>query len=154
MEGPKCSGVIVLDTSHMKEGDVAGFSAFNGHSGLLSVIADGNKKYLTMNTNIVDLRNSDKAILGVEKSEKERVELKQNRIYLRIDGDFRLGQDIATFYYSFDNKAWKKIGTDFKMRFDYMKLFMGTKFALFNYATKELGGYVDIDFFHYTKDGK
>lgn len=27
MEGPKCSGVIVLDTSHMKEGDVAGFSA-------------------------------------------------------------------------------------------------------------------------------
>ena len=107
-----------------------------------------------MNTNIVDLRNSDKAILGVEKSEKERVELKQDMIYLRIDGDFRLGQDIATFYYSLDNKAWKKIGTDFKMRFDYMKLFMGTKFALFNYATKELGGYVDIDFFHYTKDRK
>ena len=154
MEGPRCSGIAALDVSHMKDGDVAGFSAFNGHSGLLSVVVEGNKKYLTMNTNIVDLRNSDKAILGVEKSEKERVELKQDMIYLRIDGDFRLGQDIATFYYSLDNKAWKKIGTDFKMRFDYMKLFMGTKFALFNYATKELGGYVDIDFFHYTKDQK
>ena len=154
MEGPRCSGIAALDISHMKDGDVAGFSAFNGHSGLLSVVVEGNKKYLTMNTNIVDLRNSDKAILGVEKFEKERVELKQDMIYLRIDGDFRLGQDIATFYYSLDNKAWKKIGTDFKMRFDYMKLFMGTKFALFNYATKELGGYVDIDFFHYTKDRK
>ncbi|MEB3375161.1 hypothetical protein SFC43_24830 [Bacteroides sp. CR5/BHMF/2] len=28
---------------------------------------------------------------------------------------------------------------------------MGTKFAIFNYATKTKGGYVDIDFFHYKK---
>lgn len=36
-------------------------------------------------------------------------------IYLRLDGDFRLNKDIASFYYSYDNKDWKKIGTDFKM---------------------------------------
>ena len=35
------------------------------------------------------------------------------------------------------------------MIFDYKKLFMGTKFAVFNYATKTEGGYVDVDFFEY-----
>lgn len=30
----------------MKDGDVAGFSAFNGDSGVLSVIEKGNKKYI------------------------------------------------------------------------------------------------------------
>lgn len=70
-------------------------------------------------------------------------------IYLRLDGDFRLNKDIASFYYSYDNEDWKKIGTDFKMIFDYRRFFMGTKFALFNYATKSLGGFVDIDFFNY-----
>jgi len=31
------------------------------------------------------------------------------------------------------------------------KLFMGTKFAIFNYATKLLGGYVDLAFFEYER---
>lgn len=151
MEGPQCQGIVSLDVAHMKDGDVAGFSAFNGHSGLLSVIAEGNKKYLTMSTNVVDLRNSDKAILNVETEEKERVELNRNMVYLRIDCDFRLNRDMASFYYSFDRKDWKKIGTDFKMIFDYRKLFMGTKFAIFNYATKYIGGYIDVDSFEYKR---
>jgi beta-xylosidase len=89
--------------------------------------------------------------LGVDAEEKERVELKQDKIYLRIDTDFRVHKDIAAFYYSLDNKNWKKIGTDFKMIFDYRRFFMGTKFGIFNYATKQLGGYVDVDFFNYTR---
>ena len=151
MEGPQCSGVVALDISHMKDGDVSGFSAFNGDSGLLSIIAEGNKRYLTMSTAVVKLRDSDKAVLGVDAEEKERVELKQDKIYLRIDADFRVHKDIAAFYYSLDNKNWKKIGTDFKMIFDYRRFFMGTKFGIFNYATKQLGGYVDVDFFNYTR---
>ncbi len=104
-----------------------------------------------MSTNVVDLRNSDKAILNVETEEKERVELNRNMVYLRIDCDFRLNRDMASFYYSFDRKDWKKIGTDFKMIFDYRKLFMGTKFAIFNYATKYIGGYIDVDSFEYKR---
>jgi hypothetical protein len=37
------------------------------------------------------------------------------------------------------------------MTFDWQCFFMGTKFALFNYATKKTGGYVDIDAFDYNK---
>lgn len=151
MEGPVCRGIVSIDLSQMKDGDVAGLAAFNGHSGLLSVTKKGDKKYLTMSTNVVDLSDKEKAILDVEVEEKEKVELAQNIIYLRINGDFNLNKDIATFYYSLDNENWTKIGDDFKMRFDYRKLFMGTRFAIFNYATKEEGGYIDVDFFDYKR---
>ena len=151
MEGPRCSGVVALDISKMKDGDVAGFSAFNGNSALLSVVMDGNKKYLTMSTNVVDLDAASKAINGVHVEEKARVELSKNIIYLRIDCDFNLNKDIATFSYSLDNVNWIPIGTEFKMIFDYKKLFMGTKFAIFNYATKSIGGFVDVDYFKYNR---
>lgn len=152
MEGPKCKATVSLDISNMKDGDVAGFSAFNGHSGLLSVVKEGDAKRLVMSTSVVNFDNTpNKAIASVDVEEKEQVELNQNIIYLRIEGDFTPKRDIATFYYSLDNKEWKKIGTDFKMRFDYTKLFMGSKFAIFNYATKSLGGYVDVDYFDYER---
>lgn len=151
MEGPECSGVIAMEVSNMKEGDVAGFSAFNGDAALLSVTMKNGRKYLTMSTDSVSLGDPSKAVLGVKSEEKERVELNQSIFYLRIDGDFRLNRDIAVCYYSLDNKTWKRIGTDFKMRFDYRRLFMGTKFAIFNYATQAVGGYVDIDFFEYLR---
>jgi len=153
MEGPKCSGGISMDISHMKAGYVAGFGAFNGHSGLLSVKMDGSKKYLIMSTNVVDLDNSaGKVIRGVDVEEKACINLSREKIYLRIDCYFSQHRDMAIFYYSLDNKKWTKFGTNFKMRFDYTKLFMGTRFAIFNYATKVVGGYVDVDFFHYKRE--
>lgn len=152
MEGPACSATASMDISRMKDGDVAGLCAFNGDSGLLSVVMSGDKKYLTMATNVVELNDSDKAILKVDAVEKEQIELTRNTVYLRIDCDFSQHRDLATFYYSLDNQHWVKIGQDFKMKFDYTKFFMGTRFAIFNYATKTRGGYVDIDFFRYQKD--
>jgi beta-xylosidase len=149
MEGPKCSGRVALDLSKMKDGDVAGFSAFNGDAGVLSVISEGKSKYLAMNSSSVSLDPSSKAITDVKVEEKGRVRLTKNIVYLRVDGDFNLNKDLATFYYSLDNKKWVPIGTEFKMIFDYKRFFMGSKFAIFNYATRSLGGYVDVDFFDY-----
>ena len=151
MEGPACSATVSMDISRMQDGDVAGLCAFNGDSGLLSVVMSGDKKYLTMATNVVELNGPEKTILKVDAIEKERIELTRNTIYLRIDCDFSQHRDLATFYYSLDNQHWAKIGQDFKMKFDYTKFFMGTRFAIFNYATKTSGGYVDVDFFHYQK---
>lgn len=151
MEGPRSSGMLALDVSHMQDGDVAGLAAFNGHSALLSVIQEGGEKYLTLSTHVVDLADDTKAVLGVETEEKARVPLHTNRVYLRVDADFNPGKDWATFFYSFDQQHWQAIGSPFKMRFDYRKLFMGTRFAIFNYATVKVGGFVDVDFFNYQR---
>jgi len=151
MEGPLCSGIVAMDVSNMKDGDLAGFGAFNGHSGLLTVVKQGDKKFITMNTNVVDLDDKTKAVLNVKAEEIARINLNQDQVFLRIDADFNLGKDLATFYYSLDNKTWIPIGNPYKMIFDYRKLFMGSKFAIFNYATKSVGGYVDVDYFKYEK---
>lgn len=151
MEGPKCTASVAIDLSHMKEGDVAGFSAFNGNSGVLAVLKENGKKCLTMSEQVVSLDDKSKAVTALDTKEKARVELSQDIIYLRIDGDFCPGKDIATFYYSLNGKDWTKIGSDFKMIFDYRRFFMGTKYAIFNYATQETGGYVDVDYFDYKR---
>jgi Beta-xylosidase len=152
MEGAKSTGIISLDISHMKNGDCAGFAAFNGNSGLLTVKMENSKKILVMETNSVQLDGKTKAVTGVDEQEMERIDLNQNIIYLKIETDFNLRKDLAYFYYSLDNENWQSIGKPFKMIFDYRRLFMGTRFAIFNYATQSLGGYVDVDFFNYDKE--
>lgn len=151
MEGPECNGIVKIDVSHMKDGDVAGFGAFNGHSGLLSIEKSNGKTELVMHTNVVNMERRTKNVLGVDNEEIQRVALNSPVVMLRINADFRPGRDIARFAYSTDGKSWTNIGSDFKMRFDYQRLFMGTRFAIYNYATREKGGYVDVDYFNYER---
>ena len=163
MEGPTCSGVVKMDISKMKDGDCAGFAAFNDGTGALAIRKQGRKLALQFEEWSVKLTQKDKTVEKENVNEKvvESVALdgKQPTIWLRIDGDFRPGErggkDAANFYYSLDGEQWTKIGTnDYKMRFNWQQFFMGSKFAIFCYATKKLGGWADIDSFTYNVDEK
>lgn len=151
MYAPTCSGTVALEFGHMRDGDVAGIAAFNGLSGVLAVEKTGKKAQLVMSTQDMKLEGNDKRVSGVDKKEQARIDLHTDRIYLRVCADFHKGKDLASFYYSLDNQTWTKIGSDCPMQFDHTRMFMGSKFALFNYATKSQGGYVDIDSFSYEK---
>ena len=159
MEGPSCSGIIVMDLSKMKDGDRAGLAAFNSATGALTVKKTGKKLTLEMNELKVELTDRNKEVKNVEEKTIESIELKQQKVWLRIDADFRPvktqgfmpGKDLATFYYSLDGETWTKMGSDYKMGFDWRRFFMGSKFGIFNYATKKAGGYVDIDTFDYRR---
>ena len=167
MEGPTCSGYIAMDISKMKDGDCAGLAAFNGDSGVLTIKKQGKKSVLEMSEQKVSLTDREKAVTNVEVKVIETVDLsaafksqtsksKSQIIYLRLDGDFQPGHhDVANFYYSLDGENWTQIGTkNYRMIFDYRRFFMGTKFGIFNYATKKAGGYVDVDAFVYSKSEK
>lgn len=166
MEGPVCSGYICMDLTKMKDGDCAGLSAFNGDSGVLAVKKNGKTLTLEMSEQKVTLTEREKAVTNVEETLVESVDItnlvnsKQPKIWLRLDGDFRPngrrgGKDAANFYYSLDGEDWIQIGTkDYRMIFDYRRFFMGTKFGIFNYATKKTGGYVDVDYFKYSCEAK
>lgn len=151
MEGPECEAEVKIDISKMKDGDVAGFGVFNGHSALLAVKKTGNKCVLSLDECTVNFSGDTKKVDSVDETERFSVPLKGKTVYLRIKGDFRKNRDIARFAYSTDGRKWIDIDGEFKMRFDYMRLFMGTRFAIFNYATKENGGYIDVDYFHYKR---
>lgn len=147
MMGPSSSAEVKLCLANMRDGDVAGFGAFNGLSGLLSVECKGKEKSLVMHTSEVSL-DGDKRVTGVSRKDFERVPIEGDVVYLKVSGDFNLGKDIASFAYSTDGKTWKPIGQDLKMKYDWQKLFMGSRYAIYNYATKKKGGYVDVDYFH------
>lgn len=161
MEGPTCSGAVKLDVSKMKDGDCAGLAAFNGDSGVLTIKKQGKKYVLEMSEQKVSLTDHEKAVTNVEEKVVEAVNLSSLHfspftLHLKITGDFRPGQhDVANFYYSLDGENWTQIGTkNYRMIFDYRRFFMGSKFAIFNYATKKKGGYVDVDEFAYSKTEK
>ena len=61
--------------------------------------------------------------------------------------DFRDKTDQGRFYYSPDGANWTPLGREIKMEYTLMEHFMGYRFALFNYATRQPGGYADFDWF-------
>lgn len=142
--GPTCSGYIKMDVTNMKNGDVAGLSAFAERYGYVAVKMEDNKKYIAM------AKYDDNDNVEAE-FEIERVELTGNEIYLRVDFDFTNSTDKAYFYYSLDGENWTRVGDILQMNY-YGLHFMGYRFAIFNYATAEAGGYVDVDFFRVSKE--
>jgi xylan 1,4-beta-xylosidase len=133
--GPVCSGQIAMEITNMKDGDVAGFAAFQKDYGYIAVKKGENSKSIVM----------VKASSSLE-AEIERIPLHQDRVYFRIDFDYRNQTDKAFFYYSFDGVVWKQIGNVLQMSYK-LDHFMGYRFALFSYAETTTGGFVDFDYF-------
>ncbi|MBQ9642062.1 MAG: family 43 glycosylhydrolase [Bacteroidaceae bacterium] len=147
--GPTCADTIIINATQMRDGDRTGLAALNGDSGILTIQREGKKIYLVFTEESVRLTPDTKAITDVERREVSRQEIpasKLKAIRLVMTGDFQPQRDAANFYYSIDGgKTYHHIGTtDYKMRFDYTRLFMGTRYAAFYYATRQTGGSVQL----------
>jgi len=129
--GPKCSGRIALDASGMKDGDVAGLSAFADSLGYVAVKKSGGS------LSVIQMQGT---------VQKASVAISQKRVFLRVDMDFTNRTDKATFFYSLDSTTWKPIGSTLQMSYT-LGMFMGYRFALFDFATATAGGYADFDWF-------
>lgn len=134
--GPVCAATTMLDASGMKDGDFAGLTAFQRKFGQVGVKVVNGQKYIFMVSNKTD-----------QPTELQSLPLSQNKVYLKIECDFRNRTDVANFFYSLDGKAWTTIGGPLKMEYTLMEHFMGYRFGLFNYATKEPGGFADFDWY-------
>lgn len=141
--GPTCSGKIKMDISGMKNGDYAGLAAFSYNYGYIAVKKEGTAAKLVM----VDAHNNQ-----AEKADKPTVaasvDCTSDIVYLKEDFNFA-GGDKVTFYYSFDGSTWTQLGAPMQLSYE-LTHFMGSKFAIFNYATKSTGGYADFDYFRVT----
>lgn len=143
--GPACFASTLADVSGMKEGDFAGLALLQKKYGLVGVKVENGSRYVVMVSSA-----SGTAV------EMKRIPLAQQTVCLKADCDFRNRADVARFYYSLDGKAWVPIGSELKMEYT-IPHFMGYRFGLFNYATKETGGYADFDWFRIgvnSMDGK
>lgn len=134
--GPQCSGTTFIDVSNMKEGDFAGLALLQRKYGQVGVKIDenGNRQIAMISS------ESGRAV------EIESVSLKQNTVFLKAECDFRDKADTANFFYSLDGKSWVRIGSKLKMSYT-IPHFMGYRFGLFMYASRQTDGFVDFDFF-------
>ncbi|RZK37876.1 MAG: glycoside hydrolase, partial [Pedobacter sp.] len=140
--GPFSSANIALDVQHMKNGDYAGLGILQKNFGQVGVkVIDGKKSILF--TDFTKEKNTTVSAIP----------LMQDRIFFKVDCDFTNRKDVATFFYSLDGKEWKSIGNSVKMSYT-IPHFMGYRFALFNYAQDEIGGFADFDYFHISQSKK
>ncbi|CAM4224138.1 beta-xylosidase [Paenibacillus endophyticus] len=133
--GPESSGSVALDVSHMKNGDYAGLGALQKEYGFVGVKMAGSSKSIVM----VD--GSTGAAV-----EAASVPFTADHVYFKVEFDYKNQTDKAYFYYSLNGTEWTAIGHTLQMHYT-LPHFMGYRFALFNYATKTTGGYVDFDYF-------
>jgi beta-xylosidase len=137
-----------MDFGNMKEGDIAGLAVFQDPYAYIGIKKVNGKIFIVM-------VNNGEAI--------DSTEVIGSTIYLRASAIYGSGASYyyskeaapgtgtASFSYSNDNQSFVKIGNELNMKFN-LKVFTGNKFCLFNYATKELGGYVDFDWFRTEAD--
>jgi beta-xylosidase len=133
--GPESSGEVKLDVSKMKAGDFAGVGLLQRDYAVIGISLKDEKKSIVM-----------KRAENGNEIEIQSIPLQEETIYLKAVCDFRNKIDQAKFYYSLDGNYWIQIGDILQMKYT-LPHFMGYRFALFNYATKETGGFVDFDYF-------
>ena len=144
--GPVCEGSVVLDVSHLKDGDYAGLCAMQSNYGFIAVTREGDEKYIVMLTSGETNRN---AIGGINGSDRQsgiecgRVKLEGDTVELMIRCDFRENVDMAEFFYRCGGE-WVKLGCDLHMLYT-LDHFMGYRYELCCFATKSSGGYADFD---------
>lgn len=134
--GPQCSATVAVDTSNMNDGDVAGLAAFQRRYGYVAVRMEGKARSIVMVSAESDTPG-----------ELQRVPTDRQTVFLAMECDYRNRKDEARFYYSHNEKDWTPIGKPLKMTYTVPQHFMGYRFALFNFATRTPGGFVDFDYF-------
>ena len=147
--GPQCWGHVAMEIDGMRDGDIAGFGAFHRSYGYLAVRVEGDKKYIVYRQRDGDSQdssfsNNDPWLETV----LEELDPSTTRVYFKTYFDYRsYNNEFAYFYYSTDSVNWINSGKSRKVQFGYPTHFDGCRFGIFNFATKEPGGYVDVDYF-------
>ena len=138
IKGKETTGTVRIDTRGLTEGDRAGICILQDPYAMICVEMVDGKLQLRWEQDKVRDENAKAA----EKT--QAIELPDSIIYLRAGMKYE--ENKAKFYYSTDNKTWKRLGSDTSQSFN-LSVFVGSRFGLFCYATKAKGGYADFDWF-------
>lgn len=133
--GPKSSAEISLELGGLKNGDVAGLGLLQSKYGLVGIRKEKDR------LSLISMKGEN----GKNWTE-ESIPYNSETVFLKVVCDFENKKDEAQFYFSEDGENWKSIGSILKMEYK-LTHFMGYRFALFNYATQETGGFADFDYF-------
>ena len=136
---PDNLGTVKLDVSGMNDGDVAGLAVFQDPYAWIGITQKQGRRYIVAGRS--DYEENGMKVPAVQNT---GVELTTDTVFLRAKVNF--GTSTASFLYSTDNVNWHIFGPTLHMRY-MLSVFVGNRFYLFNYATQQAGGHVDVDWF-------
>ena len=139
--GSASTATVRLDVSKLKEGDRAGICIFQDPYAQICVEKTGKKSYQLM-WKQDKVRNAGRGFEAAEKTMS--IKPKEGIVYLRAA--IHYGDNKAYFFYSLDGKNWERFGGETQQSFN-LTVFVGSRFGIFCYATKQQGGYADFDCF-------
>lgn len=138
------SAALELDVSRMADGDRAGLAAFRDRSAYVGVHRDGTSLQVAAVFNqTIDEWSGTTLDLGTL---KQTVPLPAGtkKVWFRASMDARAsGDHKARFEYSLDGAAFVAVGGVYDL-YTGWAFFLGYRWAVFNYATKALGGSVGV----------
>jgi len=157
--GPKCAAEVTLCGSELKEGDFAGLCTLQGDYGFIGITRKNGKLRLLMAE-----RKDIGQYVGMGTVDGEpahtmaEVPMTGDTVTFRAVCDFQTGRDLARFYYSEEEEVEGETRRFFKLGDNHMlyfKLdhFVGCRFGLFLFSTKETGGVAEFSKFRYFPEG-
>ncbi|MCW6006470.1 family 43 glycosylhydrolase [Micromonospora sp. CPCC 205371] len=147
IQGPTSTATIELDYSTMRDGDRAGLALLRDSSAWIGVKRDNGATRVTMVNGLTMDSSWNTTGTGTDVASAP---VSGGRIWLRVSADIRPGTGRqGRFSYSTDGTTFTPLGTAFVMGNDW-RFFMGYRYAMFNYATQDLGGAVTVRRFELT----
>lgn len=134
--GPTSVTTVMLDTRHLKDGDVAGLGNINVPCSWVGITKNGNETSIRCfwqgtNDTITALSSKDPKAFQT--------------VWLRLNGDF--DNDKARYAYSLDGKTFTDIGPEMRLSYQ-LCTFQGSRTALFAFNHRgKSGGYALFDNF-------
>lgn len=144
--GPSSTATIVLDITNMVDGDSAGFAAFRDWTAYIGITRNGST-YTVSNVQGA-LQNSSTWATITDGTTIASAPITSGKVWLRGVADL-IGTNSdhgVSFSYSTDGKIFSDLGSKYTMNTDY-SLFVGYRWAIFNFATKALGGSIFVSSF-------
>ncbi|GAA4261019.1 hypothetical protein GCM10022255_091980 [Dactylosporangium darangshiense] len=147
IQGPTSTATVELDASAMADGDRTGLALLRDSSAWIGLQRDGSSTRITMVNGLTMDSNWNTTGTGTEAA---GATVSGSHVWLRATADIRPGSGRqARFSYSTDGTNFTTLGPAFTLG-NAWQFFMGYRFAVFNYATRSLGGAVTVRRFDLT----
>lgn len=147
--GPKSTGTFCIDVSKMADGDRAGAALFRDRAAYIGVWKEGTASRIVMVNRLTLSEGSWRTVeRGTVAATGPTLPGGITKVWLRVEADitpaFQLPQErTTTFSYSTDGVTFTRLGPAFAMTNSY-RYFSGYRYAVFNHATRQLGGEVKV----------
>ncbi|HSX96081.1 MAG TPA: RICIN domain-containing protein, partial [Streptomyces sp.] len=146
IQGPASTATVVLDYSAMADGDRAGLAMLRDYSAWIGVTRLNGVSRLVMFDGLTMDTSWNTTGTGTEQARAD-LPASGSRVWLRASADISPGPGRQTiFSYSTDGTTFTRLGPAFTMN-ERPHFFMGYRFAVFNHATRALGGKVRVERF-------